>query len=163
MSSALLILAALGLGFLTGLRAFTPIALICWLAVWGWIPLAGSVVSFLGTTVGAVVASILALAELVRDKLPQTPSRTAPGPLGGRILNGALCGLAISLAGGQAWIGGIAGGALGAVAGTFVGYKARRALVRAGNLPDLVIALVEDFIAIAGTLFLLARLFSRPV
>ncbi|GAA2371576.1 hypothetical protein [Dactylosporangium salmoneum] len=38
------------------------------------------------------LSSAAALGELVLDKLPQTPSRLAPGPLAGRLVSGALAG-----------------------------------------------------------------------
>ena len=163
MSMTVLLLAAMGVGFLSGLRAFTPIALICWLAVWGWIPLAGSPLSFLGTMTGAIIASTLALAELIGDKLPQMQARLAPGPLGARVITGALSGMAICLAGGQTWMVGVLAGALGAVSGSFAGYHTRRALVRATGLPDFIFAIAEDFFTVGGTLFLLSRLFGKSV
>jgi len=31
-----------GIGFLSGFRSLTPIALVSWLAIWGWTPVAGT-------------------------------------------------------------------------------------------------------------------------
>src|SRR5438309_1110559 len=75
MNAALFLLVAFGVGFATGLRTFTPLALICWVAVWGWIPLGSSRLAFLGTEIGAMIVSVLAAVELIADKLPMTPSR----------------------------------------------------------------------------------------
>ena len=99
-----------------------------------------------------MVLTILALAELVTDKLPFTPNRTAPGPLIGRIVTGALCGAALGVAGGGSLGAGIALGAAGAVAGTFGGYQARHRLVKGAGLPDIVVALGEDLVAVGGAL-----------
>jgi uncharacterized membrane protein len=48
-------------------------------------------------------------------------------------------------------------GGLGAVVGTLGGYEARTRLVKAWNLPDIVVALLEDAVAIGGGLFLVSR------
>jgi uncharacterized membrane protein len=43
-------------------------------------------------------------------------------------------------------------GALGAALGTLGGYQARTGLVRALRVPDYVVALAEDFVAVGGAL-----------
>ena len=48
-------------------------------------------------------------------------------------------------------------GAVGGVAGAFAGYEVRTRLVKALKVPDLVIALLEDAVAIAGGLFIVTR------
>lgn len=163
MSGTLLIFAALQIGFVTGFRAFTPLALISWLAVWGWVPLAGSSLWFLGTTLGAIVCTVLALGELIGDKLPQTPDRISPSLLGARFVTGTLCGAAICLAGGQPWLGGIIGGGIGSIVGAHVGYHVRRALVKKVGVPDLVVAIIEDAATVGGALVILSSVFSRSV
>jgi uncharacterized membrane protein len=163
MNPVLLLIAAIAIGFMSGLRAFTPLALVSWLAIWGWLPLAGSRLAFLGTTAGAVIVSVLALGELIGDKLPVTPPRIQPGPLVARLLTGAMSGGAIGLAGGQSWVPGSMGGALGGMAGAFAGYYVRRAIVRRLGVRDFLVAFVEDIVAVGGTLLLLAYLFSRTV
>lgn len=163
MNPAVLLVAALAIGFMAGLRAFTPLALVSWLAIWGWLPLAGSPLAFLGTTAGAVIVSVLALGELIGDKLPVTPPRIQPGPLVARLLTGAMSGGAIGLAGGQSWVPGSICGALGGIAGAFVGYYVRRAIVRRLGVHDFMVAIAEDIVAVGGTLLLLACLFSRTV
>ena len=45
-------------------------------------------------------------------------------------------------------------GALGGVAGTLGGYRARVGLVRALGVPDYVVALAEDAVAVGGALLL---------
>lgn len=155
------ILAIVGIGFVSGLRAFTPLALVCWLANWGWIPLGGSRLAFLGTTIGAVVVTILALGELIGDKLPKIPSRTGAAPLGGRMITGALSAAAICIAAGQSWVLGAVVAAISAIGGAFLGYHARRVLTQRLPLPDLLVALIEDFVTIAGTLLVFGSLFMK--
>ena len=103
------------------------------------------------------VFTALALAELVGDKLPRTPSRKSPGPFVVRIILGALSGATLCAAAKQSALAGALLGALGGVAGTLGGYEARTRLVRALKAPDIVIALLEDAVAIGGALFLVSR------
>lgn len=149
-----LVLLMIGIGVIAGLRSMTAPAVVSWAVHLGWLNLSGSRLAPMGTTLAAVVLTILALVELVTDKLPFTPNRTAPGPLIGRIVTGALCGAALGEAGGGSLGLGIALGAAGAVAGTFGGYQARRRLVKGAGLPDIVVALAEDLVAIGGGLLI---------
>jgi uncharacterized membrane protein len=48
-------------------------------------------------------------------------------------------------------------GAVGGVAGAYAGYEVRTRLVKALGVPDFVIAVLEDAVAIGGGLFLLSR------
>ncbi len=163
MSILFVLVIAFAIGFIAGLRAFTPIALVSWLAIWGWTPLAGSPFWFVGTTTCAVILSILALGELIGDKLPKTPARTQAAPLGARMITGAVSAAAVCIAGGQPWLLGVVFGAIGSVAGAFGGYHLRRFAVQKLRAPDFIVALLEDFVAIAGTLFLFKHFFSASV
>jgi uncharacterized membrane protein len=105
---------------------------------------------------------VLALGELVADKLPTTPSRKLPGPFAGRILSGALCGGAIGAGSGSLVNGAIGAigavmGAIGGVTGTLGGYAFRARLATAFG-KDLPAALVEDAIAIGGAVLILMAL-----
>jgi len=48
-------------------------------------------------------------------------------------------------------------GTAGAVAGAFGGYQVRTRLVKALKVPDFVIAILEDAVAICAALFLVSR------
>ena len=48
-------------------------------------------------------------------------------------------------------------GVAGAIAGAFAGYEVRKRLVRALKIPDLVLALLEDTVAIGGGLLIVSR------
>src|SRR5229473_1187718 len=49
-------------------------------------------------------------------------------------------------------------GAVGGIAGAFAVYQVRTRLVRALQVPDLIIAFVEDGVAIGGGLFIVSRI-----
>jgi uncharacterized membrane protein len=149
-------LLALLMGFFAGLRSVTAPAAVAWGAHLGWLSLP-SPFAWIGTTTAVVVLSVLALAELVADKLPSTPSRTdAPG-LGARIAMSAFAGGCAASAGGQPVAPGALLGMVGAIAGTFGGYQARTGLVQALGTPDFVVALVEDLVAVGGSLWTVSR------
>ena len=61
------------LGCVTGLRSLTPPATVCWAAHLGWLHFAGTKLAFLGRLVTLIVFTLLALIELIADKLPNTP------------------------------------------------------------------------------------------
>jgi uncharacterized membrane protein len=157
MNTSLILCLAFAIGVIAGLRAFTAPAVVCWAAHLGWISLHGSHLSFLGSIVTAVIVTLLAIFELVNDKLPKTPNRTTPGPLGFRILTGGLSGAALAIAGAQVVLLGAVAGVVGALVGTFGGYQVRHQIVTKLNVKDIGVALVEDLIAIGGGLLIVTR------
>lgn len=143
------------IGVIAGLRSLTAPAAVSWAARLGWVHLENTWLAFLGSAITPYILTVLALGELINDKLPKTPSRKTPMPFAARIVMGALCGAALG-ATGQAMLGGLLAGALGAVAGTLGGYEAR---VRAGKAMgrDLPVALIEDAIAVGGAFWIVSR------
>jgi uncharacterized membrane protein len=157
MQSSLVYLLAFGIGLVTGLRSLTGPALVCLAAHLGWINLEGTRLVFMESSLATYGFSALALGELVADKLPFVPNRTSPGPLFGRIVLGALSGATLCAAAGQSLAAGAIVGGAGGVIGAFAGYQARARLVKTAHLPDWVIALSEDLVAVGGGLFLVSR------
>ena len=92
MSTLEVIAAIFAIGLLSGLRALSPIAIICWLAMLHRLSLNGWV-SFAGSKVAVGLFSVGAVGELISDKLPKTPSRLKQPGFTIRILTGAFCGL----------------------------------------------------------------------
>jgi uncharacterized membrane protein len=157
MPPAIVLVLAFLIGALGGLRSLTAPAVVAWAAHLGWINLRNTPLHFLGSGGAVATFTVLALVELVADKLPSAPSRTAPPGLIARIVLGALCGAAVALAGAQsAAIGGVLGAA-GGIAGAFGGYQARTGLVKELKVPDFLIATLEDALAICAGLFLMSR------
>ena len=128
--------------------AVTPVAAVSWAAALGMMNLGHTPLGFLGAPTAPWIISAIALVELITDKLPKTPSRTAAIQFGARLLTGGLAGAAVGVPWGAVMVG-IPVGMAGAVLGTFGGAAARGALARAFGR-DLPAALVEDFVAIAG-------------
>jgi len=148
---------AFAIGVIAGLRALTAPMVVSWAARLQWLAVSGTWASFLGSAATPYIFTLLALGELVNDKLPKTPSRKAPPSFAFRIVSGAFSGAALATGvSHSAALGAICGG-LGAVAGTLGGYEARTRLVKALQVPDLVIALVEDAVAVGGGFFLASR------
>jgi uncharacterized membrane protein len=159
MSTFEVVCAIFAIGMLTGLRAISPIAVVCWFGLLHRLPLGTGWVSYLGSKVAVVLFSLGAVGELVSDKLPNTPSRLKPPGFGARIVMGGLCGLMLATAASFSLIGGALLGAIGAVAGTYLGFFVRTRTTAKFGLPDLPVALVEDVICIGGSI-LVASLFS---
>jgi uncharacterized membrane protein len=152
-----LLLFCLFLGCLTGLRSLTAPAVVCWAAHLGWLNFAGTKLAFIDRPVTLVVLTLLAVVELIADKLPKTSARTAPPGLIARIVLGCLCGVALATsARGNLPVAAIVA-AVGALAGTFVGYKTRHTLVLRAHVPDFAVALAEDAIAVAGSVLIVSH------
>jgi uncharacterized membrane protein len=154
---ALLLLLALGIGFVAGLRSLTAPAAVSWAAHLGWLDLHGSSLAFMGSTLTVLILSLLALAEYVADKLPGTPSRTNPGSLIGRMVMGGLAGACLSVSAQQSWLAGAIAAGIGAVIGTFAGYEIRRRLVSGLKVKDIAVAIPEDLVAIVLACLLVSR------
>jgi len=148
--------AAFLIGVVTGLRSMIAPAAVSWAARLGWLHLENTSLAFLGFAATPYIVSLLAIGELIADKLPKTPSRKAPAGFMARMVSGALCGAALG-ASGRALLGGLVAGVFGAVAGTLGGYEFRMRLVKATGGNDLRIALLEDAIAISGAFLIVSR------
>ena len=143
---SLILLLALLIGVVAGLRTFTAPAAISWAAHLGWLPLGDTSLAFMGYAWTPWILPVLALVEFVLDQLPSTPSRTVPIQFGGRIVTAALSGAAIAAPPGSEIAGGIAG-IVGAVIGTLGGLAARTRLAAAFR-KDAPAGLIEDAVAI---------------
>ncbi|HEY9127560.1 MAG TPA: DUF4126 family protein [Acidobacteriaceae bacterium] len=148
-------LLALFLGVVTGLRTLTPLAAVSWAARLGILKLDGSWAAFLGYHWTPWILSVLALAELINDKLPNTPSRKTPPQFTARIITGSFAALTLGFEHGTVLL--CAGlGAIGAVIGTLGGAAARTGLVKAIGGRDLPIALLEDCVTVGGVVLIVS-------
>jgi uncharacterized membrane protein len=144
----MLVVLSLLIGIVAGLRAMTAPAAVSWAAYFGWIDLSQSWLAFLGYSWTPWIFTLLAIAELINDQLPNTPSRKVPPQFAARVIMGALSGAALGTSGGMLVVGLIAG-VVGAVAGTYGGAAVRGRLAASFG-KDLPAALIEDAVAVLG-------------
>lgn len=147
MTHFLVLLLALLIGVVAGLRALTAPAAVAWAAMLDWINLDGTWVEWLAHPITVTVLTVLAVAELVGDQLTGTPSRKTPVQFAARLVTGGFAGAVIGTAWGYT-VGGLGAGLIGAVLGTLGGFEARRRLVAATGDYDLPVALSEDAVAV---------------
>ncbi len=108
----------------------------------------------------ASVAQVLAVGELVADKLPLAPNRTAVGPLLGRAFTGGISGAVLCSAKKRSpWVGALIGAAA-AVGAAYAAFELRKRAGHALHVSDTLIALAEDALVVSlGTA--VASHFSR--
>lgn len=94
----------------------------------------------------ARLLTAFAAAEMLGDKLPFIPNRTEPIALAGRASAGAFAAAAASSK--ARWAAAIVGAA-SAVGATFAAFRLRRAFVRRFGVPDALVAIGEDALALA--------------
>ena len=150
------LLLAFLIGFFAGLRSLTAPAATAWAVYLGWLRLERPL-SLIGSILSVAIFTLLAVVELVADKLPKTPSRTSPPGLIARIVMGGLTGACVAAGEAQGALLGSMLGAVGGVVGCFGGYQARTRLVKSSGVPDTYIALLEDVVAVAGCLWVVSR------
>lgn len=138
------LLAALLIGLVAGLRTFTVPAVLLWLRDRGGL--------------WAILISIGAIIEYFGDVRPNTPARTGLTGLVPRILAGAFCGwqlAAMHAMSGGSTIGAAVLGAIGAVGGAYGGLALRKKAIDAfGLVPS---GLLEDAVAIALAYLIIAN------
>jgi uncharacterized membrane protein len=139
---AMLLFCAFLVGMVAGLRTFLAPAGVSWAARLGVLGTTNSPLAFMGYRYTPVIFTVLAVGELIIDKLPTTPSRKALPSFLARIVSGALAGGTVG-ASREMLLLGVVAGALGAVVGTLGGAAVRTKLaVLFGK--DLPAALLED-------------------
>jgi uncharacterized membrane protein len=151
----MVLLYAFLIGCICGLRSMTAPAVVAWGSHLGWLHLEGSRFAFFANKISLVVFSLFAIGELIADKLPFIPGRTQAGPLGVRVIFGAMCGAALCISAATSPVFGAILGGLGGVAGAFAGYNYRRRLGPA--VPDQLLALIEDLVAVGGGVLIVSR------
>jgi uncharacterized membrane protein len=135
------------IGIVTGLRSMTPLALLAWTSDQEHTTLAEVVQE--RPSALKIAAGVAALGEIIGDKLPFTPSRLKTGPLVGRMAIGAFAGAIIFRRAGQSPVQGAIRGAIGAGIGSFIGYSYRTFFAQTTGIPDLVLATIEDAVALS--------------
>ncbi len=148
------------LGVCTGLRTLTPIAVLCWFAYRTALHLVGWR-SFTANIIAVMVFTLMALGEYVGDKLPSSPSRTAPVGLLGRSAFGAFVGLLLAQPLLVNPLVAVLLGIVGALAGTYGGWFLRTRSVIALKTPDWPVAVAEDCLTILFSILLMNAVVTR--
>ena len=146
---------SLGIGFIAGMRAMSAPALLSY-RLSRTIPTEHpkKPIQYLTNPKVATALEVLAAGELIGDKLPNAPNRTAPPQFISRIAMGVTCGAVVSEVEGQPKAIGAVLGGLGTIAGTLLFFNYRRYLDHDLGIPDTVGALVEDALTIGAGLAL---------
>jgi uncharacterized membrane protein len=139
------------LGVSTGMRTMTATAVMCWFAYWELLPQKGWA-AWTGMLATAIVFMVLAVGEYIGDLLPQTPNRTAAGPLGARIVFGGFVGALAAHAMLDPLAGGIILGVIGALFGAYVGMWLRMQVSKLVKT-DLPVGLAESALALGIAAF----------
>jgi uncharacterized membrane protein len=158
MTQVLVIVLALLIGVIAGLRAMTAPAVVAWGAFLGWIDVDGKWSEWVAHPITVTVLTIFLLVELVTDQLPKTPSRRTAPQFATRLIMGAFAGAVIGSAFFHTFSS-IGAGMVGAVLGTMGGAAARARFASARDGQDRPGAILEDVVAVGGG-FLIAFLVS---
>jgi uncharacterized membrane protein len=158
MTQVLVIVLALLIGVIAGLRALTAPAVVSWGAFLGWIDVDGKWSEWVAHPITVTVLTIFLLVELVTDQLPKTPSRKTTPQFLSRLIMGAFAGAVIGSAFFHTFTA-TGAGIIGAVLGTLAGAEARQRFAAARSGQDRPGAILEDVVAVGGG-FLTAFLVS---
>lgn len=141
------------LGVATGVRATVPMAVLCWFAWLGYLPVQGTWAAWTARSAMVALFTVLALAECVADKCSRMLDSTAPGPLTARLVFGGLVGSIAATAMDGPGLEGVLLGVVGATLGAFAGSMIRREMAERMCCAEWPVALVEDLIALLCAIF----------
>ncbi len=110
--------------------------------------LTGSPLKFMQSAQAAIVFKALAAGEIIGDKLPNTPNRTAVAGIVGRCLSGALAGACIYRATGNNALTGAFLGSITALGATFGSFYLRKSITEKTHIYDPVCGAIEDVLVI---------------
>lgn len=141
----------LGLGLLAGMRATSaPTVVSHVLSKHPSRQLAKSPLRFMQSGGMALGMKVLAIGELVGDKLPKTPNRTSTTGVIGRCLSGSLAGATIYKASGNNALTGALLGSIVALGSTFGSYYLRKFIVDKAHVFDPYVGVIEDTLVTGG-------------
>ena len=144
------IVLALLIGVVAGLRAMTAPAAAAFGARFGAFVVAGTPMAFMGYAWTAWILGAAAVSELITDQLPSTPSRKVPVQFTARVISGALSGATLTAPSGSV-VSGLIAGIIGAIIGTLGGAAFRSRLATAFG-KDRPAAIIEDVVAIVAAI-----------
>lgn len=139
----------IGLGLISGMRTtFAPAIAAHYLSNQRNSELAKSKLGFIQSPAAAVVTKLLGVAEIIGDKLPNTPDRIVAPQIIARAVSGAFAGAIISAANKDNIAKGVLLGGATALAATFGAYCLRKYISKSGFIEEPVTGMFEDAFAI---------------
>lgn len=141
------------LGIVTGLRTFTPLAVLCWFAYAGALELQFGWDLWTAKLPVAILFTVLALAEYVADKQSWMLDRTVLASVAFKVLLGGFVGAVVADGLNGPTLEGVILGVLGVLVGAYGGHLVRRELVRQLRCKDWHVAVAEDALALLCALF----------
>ena len=142
---------AVGLGILAGMRTASAPAIASHILSHHHTKALGkSPLKFMQNDKVAIALKVLAVGELIGDKLPNTPNRIKSGGLVLRCIAGSLAGASIFEASGNSAFAGAFVGSVTAFGSTFGSYFIRKNIVLKLSLLDPVIGALEDALVIGA-------------
>jgi len=145
----------LGIGSLAGIRAsFGPLLASEILNSNHSTNLESSPLNFIQTGKAVNTLRVMAIGELIADKLPTTGDRISTGGVCGRMVSGGLAGASIYKAASEKTARGTILGAAAALAATYASFYLRKGIVEKSKIFDPVIGVLEDAVAICAGIYI---------
>lgn len=154
-ASSSLVYAAVGA--LSGARTMAGPVLVCERYEHAVVPADATAMRWLKSSKVTMLVRAFATIEMIVDKLPHVPPRTSVAGLVPRMLAGGFSGAALSSLHHRNRVVGTVLGAVGAIAGAFVGYRLRMLLDERLRVPDVLSGIGEDVLLFGLRRSLLAR------
>lgn len=140
-----------GLGVLAGMRTFSaPVIVSHILSTHPSKGLEKSPLNFMQSDKAALIFKILAVGELVGDKLPNTPNRTAIPGIVGRCLAGAVAGASVFKVSRNSAVAGAIIGSVAAFGSTFGCYYLRKIAGAKTGIADPIVGAIEDALVVSA-------------
>lgn len=137
------------LGFISGMRTLTPIAVLCWFAWMKMLPLDGSWAWWCATIWAVLGFTLLAGAEYAVDKLGIDTSTTRIPVLLVRFFMGGLVGAIVASSLNASGLEAVLLAVPAAMMGAFADFQLRRQLSRRLGCSPWHVTLAEDLLAVA--------------
>jgi uncharacterized membrane protein len=143
------IVQTLSIGIIAGMRSASAPAIACYMLSKNKSDeLTNSPLKFMKSESLANVLKVLAIGELIVDKLPSTPPRIKPAGVLARVISGSLSAAAISKAKGSSAIAAAILGSTAAFASTFFFYFLRKRTGEKLKIYDQILGTLEDVLVI---------------
>ncbi|GGA71704.1 hypothetical protein GCM10011507_24140 [Edaphobacter acidisoli] len=143
------------LGTVTGLRTFTPLAVLSWFAYSGALQVQYGWDLWMAKLPVAIFFTVIAICELIADKQPWMLDRIILPSVLFKVVLGAFVGAVVADGLNGPELEGIILGVLSVLVGTYGGYLIRKELVVRLRYADCNVALVEDAVAVLCAIFAL--------